>query len=427
MVRSHFPPLRVTMLLGCGALLYFFANFQRVAVPGALFNELQRDLSLRAAAVTGLGSVFMYIYAAAQLAVGFWVDRYGGRRVLAAGAVVFGIGGVLFPLCSSVEALYACRMLTGLGAATFYLSLMREIARSFPRNCSFVLALLIVIGFAGGIAANAPFTHCVEHVGWRGSLLGTGIAAAVVGALSLTLLKGAGTDAPPAAAVPAPFARWRAILADPRNRCLFLFSSLNFGLFYVVQTVIGKKFLMDCGGLGTVAAGWVMSLLGTLAAGSGIFCAWLYRRCGDRPRRLFLAAAGNAALLFLLMIAALAAEMRGAWYALGLCALAPFAALSPVLVSYLKDHNPPEQLAMVVGLMNFCNYLVIAVLGNLSGVILDRFPAVEAANGARVYPAAAYLALLGLLFGCALIEGAAAARLTAPADSRTGTAPRRGA
>ena len=424
MIRSNLPPFRVMMLLGCGALLYFFANFQRVAIPGALFNELQRDFSLRAAAVTGLGSVFMYIYAAAQLAVGFWVDRYGGRRVLAAGAVVFGIGGVLFPLCSSVEALYCCRMLTGLGAATFYLSLMREIARSFPRNCSFVLALLIVIGFAGAIAANAPFTHCVEHIGWRGALLGAGIAAAVIGALSLPLLSRA--DAP-TTAPPAPFARWRAILADPRNRHLFLFSSLNFGLFYVVQTVIGKKFLMDCGGLGTVAAGWVMSLLGTLAAGSGIFCAWLYRRCGDRPRRLFLAAAGNAALLFLLMIAALAAGARGSWYALGLCALAPFAALSPVLVSYLKDHNPPEQLAMVVGLMNFCNYLVIAVLGNLSGVILDRFPAAEAANGDRVYPAAAYLALLGLLFGCALIEGAAAHRLTAPAGCRSGTAPRRDA
>ena len=55
--------------------IYFFSYFQRVGVPGTIFNELQSSFAATAAAVTALSSIYLYIYAGAQLIVGMLADR----------------------------------------------------------------------------------------------------------------------------------------------------------------------------------------------------------------------------------------------------------------------------------------------------------------------------------------------------------------
>ena len=54
--------LRFLTVLCCGTALYFFANIQRVAVPGAVFDRLQRLYGCQAAGVAGLGAAFMFAY-----------------------------------------------------------------------------------------------------------------------------------------------------------------------------------------------------------------------------------------------------------------------------------------------------------------------------------------------------------------------------
>ena len=70
---------RVFFLLICGTGLYFFANLQRVAIPGTVFNHLQENLHAGAPYITALGASFMYVYAVSQLLVGLFLDRYGGN------------------------------------------------------------------------------------------------------------------------------------------------------------------------------------------------------------------------------------------------------------------------------------------------------------------------------------------------------------
>ncbi len=94
------------LLILCGTGLYFFANIQRVAVPGAIFDLLQSDLHLSAPGVTALGSVFMYVYALNQLLIGLFVSRYGGRRVILPGGFLCCLGSLCFPLSSGGVALF---------------------------------------------------------------------------------------------------------------------------------------------------------------------------------------------------------------------------------------------------------------------------------------------------------------------------------
>ena len=49
------------LLLGISCV-YYFANLQKVLVPAATFNELQRIFNGNAAAVTALGAAFIFAY-----------------------------------------------------------------------------------------------------------------------------------------------------------------------------------------------------------------------------------------------------------------------------------------------------------------------------------------------------------------------------
>src|SRR5512137_2690800 len=109
------------------ASVYFFAYFQRVAVPGTIFNELQADLKLSAATVASLGSMFTWIYGGMQIFVGMLADRFGGIRTLLAGGLAMATGALLFPLAPSTVPLFAARAVTGLGASFIYLSILKEL------------------------------------------------------------------------------------------------------------------------------------------------------------------------------------------------------------------------------------------------------------------------------------------------------------
>ena len=100
---------RLWGLLLCGSILYFFANVQRVAIPGSIFDDLQRSLHLSAVYITNLGAAFMYVYALNQLLIGLLVDRFGGCRVIAWGALLFCVGSAMFPFADTLFLLYFSR------------------------------------------------------------------------------------------------------------------------------------------------------------------------------------------------------------------------------------------------------------------------------------------------------------------------------
>ena len=112
-------------------MFYFIANFQRIAIPGAVFDILEQELSVTAPYITAFGAIFMYIYAFNQLIIGVLVDRYGGLRVILAGAIILALGCILFPLTSNLPLMYFSRALIGFGSSTFYLSLIKELKNIF--------------------------------------------------------------------------------------------------------------------------------------------------------------------------------------------------------------------------------------------------------------------------------------------------------
>jgi len=385
---------RFWFLMISGTGLYFLANIQRVAIPGSIFDSLQKELDVSAPFITALGSSFMYTYAGCQLVIGLLVDRYGGNRVIAYGAVLFCLGSLLLPFSSSLPVLYTSRALTGLGASALYLSLVKEAMGAFDRNFTIVLSLIILTGYAGGIVAGAPFVAYVSVTDWRHVMLVT--ALLTVAFYLLFLLAYTGAKHPPVRMQPFTLAPLRTLLAIRHNRHVFLFCGINFGLYYVLQTVIGKKFLEDFCGMSPSRAALILSLMGLIAALSGFGVAVASRLLGNR-RRIFLRIAGSCCLLVFTAITALViGGVRTEWLAALLCLLAFTASTSAIAVPLLRETNLAEHAGASVSLLNFTCYMTVALLGNAVGVLMNLYPP-EQQGDVLVYGASSWIAVFGVM------------------------------
>lgn len=394
--------IQITLIL-LGVLFYFFANFQRIAVPGAIFDLLQHELAVSAPYITAFGAMFMYIYAFNQLVIGVLVDKYGGLRVMFAGGIILGLGALLFPLSSYLPLMYFSRALVGLGGSMFYLSLIREIKDCVSeKNFGIAISVMLFTGYTGGIAANAPFVMAMKYMSWREILV---ILAAVmlVAVLVFAILLSKIKLCPINKNVKMRTLPFRLVLHKKHNRNLFSFACCNFGISYAIQTIIGKKFLEDFCLMSSSKAAIVLSIMAVVAAVFNIVNASMCKICHNH-RVIFLKIASIITFISLLIICILLMfNIRTAWIAFIFCVLAANASLTSLLVPVLHLTNRKMISSTAVSIMNFCFFMMVGFLGTAMGFLLNLFPTEKIGN-VQVYSNYSYLAVFGLFFLLSVFE-----------------------
>ena len=393
--------IRSVLLLGAAAILYFFAMFQRVAVPGTIFSDLQTDLNVPAPTITGLGAAFMYAYAATQLFTGILSDKFGGFRVITFGGILLCLGALLFPLSrSSLFLLYFCRVITGIGAGTVFLSIVKEIQRLFPQNFGPVTGIIIMIGCGGAITASGPFAVLVRRSGWNAGLVAAGIMTAVTTLLFLALRSTAWMPAP--TAVRFRLQSFLPVMKKRHNWRIFLMTGISMAIYYSFQTLLGKKFLEDFCAMEPVSAGWVLAVTWILAAAANFGMPFLSRLLGERRRPFMLFMAVGTFISSGGLIPALYFGWRMPWLCISLfILLAVCSNMSPVFLSILRETNPADNLGICASLANFVPFALIALLGNLSGFLMELFRP-EIVDGVRIYGANSYITVFSLFTAFAL-------------------------
>ena len=398
-------------LIVIALIFYFIANFQRISIPGAVFDVLEQELSVAAPYITGFGAVFMYVYALTQLINGVLIDRYGGLRVMCAGGLILTLGCIIFPLSSNLLIMYLSRGLMGVGGSAFYLSLIKELRNLYSdKNFGLALSVMLFIGYAGGIAANAPFVKAMSYMGWRDILLVIAVVAIISSVVFIAILPKVKPE-PINRDVELKAMPFELVLHKKHNRNLFSFACCNFGISYVIQTVIGKKFLEDFCLMSVNKAALILSIMAIVAAAFNIINAVACRMCHNK-RVMFLKGASVITFLCLLSICLLIAfDIRSSVIALIFCILAGNASLSSLLVPVLHMTNRKMVSTTAVSIMNFCFFMMVGILGTLTGFILKVFEPVRV-NGVLVYGRSSYLLLFGVFLAISLFEMYKAAKLS---------------
>lgn len=377
--------------------VYFFSYFQRVAVPGTIFDDLQRDLDVSAAAVAALGSMFTWIYGGMQVAVGLLTDRYGGARTLMGGGFAMLAGSVLFPLTHTVWWAFAARALTGFGASFMYLSVVKETDRLFGhRHFTVWVGVMLAVGYSGGMAATLPFARATGAFGWRLSLLVAAallLVALVVAGLILGRLGREAHGVRLMSAVPV-----LAVLKNRACRPLLASACIMFPIFFVVQTVLGKKFLQDFGGLSSSAAAAFVLVMTAVSAVGVLAGGGLPRLLRDRRKPIFVTGSVLLVVAGGVLLAGVLTHAPGWVFLAGYVLLAVSNAAQPSGSALMKELNPPESVAASLSVVNGLAYIGCGTIAQLGGLILDlgRAGAKVTAAG-TVYPPGAYAGLFVFL------------------------------
>lgn len=167
---------------------YLIMASQRTA-PGLITDQLMNDFNVTATTIGLLSSIQFFVYTSLQIPMGIFVDRYGPNFFLITGAMLTGIGTIAYSLGTHEVVLFLARIITGVGDATIWVSLVLILSQWFhAKEFSRLIGVAGMTGSLGFLLATVPFSTFVDLHGWRISFLSIGILLCLIGILLYILL-----------------------------------------------------------------------------------------------------------------------------------------------------------------------------------------------------------------------------------------------
>ena len=392
----------MTVLLAM-ATSYFFAYFHRVAVPGTVFDEIQRDLGISAGQVAFLGAMLLYIYGGMQIFVGIMADRFGGARVFLAGSLLMNLGALAFPLAGSLPSLYAARIVVGFGCSLIFVSLVKVIDEMFgSHDFAPLLGLAMFLGLLGGLAGTLPFERMVRFTGWRMALMVVSSISAAVFAGTMAILRRSRLIHP---GRPFDATHLALVLKNSDSFPVIVSGSLNFSIYFLVQAAVGKKLLSDCFGLSSAESAALTFVMMLVCMACTLGSGFVIRAMGNRRRLLVVATTGALLLANLALLAGLSGFGGLPMVAAAYLLLAATVAGSAIFTSSMRDLSPYEATGTSIGLLNGVCYVAVAGTVNMAGYVMDTWADRATRTAAAViYPVGCYRVIFAITLAMALIS-----------------------
>ncbi|MFK9091826.1 nitrate/nitrite transporter [Bacillus salipaludis] len=168
---------------------YFLIVSQRTA-PGLISDQLMKDFSLTASTIGLLTSIQFLAYSGLQVPIGILSDRYGPNLFLIVGALLNGVGTLIYSVAPNEMVLLLARLLVGAGDAAIWVNLVIILSKWFKvREFVGLLGFAGVAGSFGFLLATVPFSAWIAHTGWRPPFFTTGIVLCLSGILLYYVLE----------------------------------------------------------------------------------------------------------------------------------------------------------------------------------------------------------------------------------------------
>ncbi|WP_174727285.1 MFS transporter [Mesobacillus harenae] len=171
------------VVLGCVLFTYILMSSQRTA-PGLITNEVMKDFQVTASTIGLLASIQFFVYTGLQIPMGLLADRFGPNFFLIVGALLTGIGTIIYSLGTHEMVLFFARILTGIGDATIWVNMVLILSWWFSaREFSRLIGVAAMTGSLGFLVATVPFAAWIDVLGWRPAFFSTGLLLCLCGIL----------------------------------------------------------------------------------------------------------------------------------------------------------------------------------------------------------------------------------------------------
>ncbi len=294
------------------AFAYFLSALIR-AVTATLAPVLTQEFSLQARDLGLLAGGYFLGFAATQIPLGSWLDRYGPKRVILCFLAVAVLGCVAFSVAGTFAGLLAARVLCGVGVSACLMAPLTGYRRWLtPAAQMRSNSWMLMTGSLGMVASTLPVQWLVPLYGWRSPFLALAglllLAAGLIAWRVPTWVVSSGDS--PAAPVRAGYAEvWR----HPYFRAMAPVGFFCYGGLLAVQTLWAAPWMEKMAGYSPLQAAtglfWINVAMLCTFWSWGLVNPWLARR-GIQAGRL-VAWGLPASFVLLAAVIAMPAEVAG--------------------------------------------------------------------------------------------------------------------
>jgi MFS family permease len=353
------------------AFAYFFSALLR-AITATLSPTLTREFALNARELGLLAGGYFFGFAATQLPLGTWLDRYGPKRVILSFLLIAVAGCLAFSLATSFTGLLAARVLCGVGVSACLMAPLTGFRRWLTPTAQLRgNSWMLMTGSFGMVASTLPVQWLVPVMGWRPLFWILALAVGV--AMAVIACKVPHWDLAPTApgGRPGSYAEvWR----HPYFRRMSAIGFFNYGGMIAMQTLWAGPWLVRVSGYAPLEAATGLfainlSMLGTFWTW-GMLNPWLARK-GLSTDRLIARGVPLSLVVLAAIIVAGPAAGAGAWALY--CMTSTFISLAQPAVGMAF---PPALAGRALSAYNLVVFAGIFMVQWGIGLLIDVFAAV---------------------------------------------------
>ncbi|HLZ90702.1 MAG TPA: MFS transporter [Candidatus Acidoferrum sp.] len=405
----------IALLLGFGVLVNYF---DRVNLSVSR-DALQDAFGISAVMFGYLASAYNWTYALLQLPSGLLLDRFGVRRVGIISTVIWSVASFAAALSGGIGALFAARLLLGIGEAPTFPAYSKATGYWFPKDERSGATAVFDAGAKFSSAIGIPILGVVLlHFGWRWNFAATGLISVLFLALFYAFYRNPSEDKLLSGSEREYIARGGAqpedrLRAEKGAPLLYLlrqrsvwgltlgFASYNYSFYLLLSWL--PSYLSSTHHIDLLHSAlytsvpWLIATATNLAVGGWLVDALIQR--GRNPVRVRQAILIGGTALGLGILGAANAHSASAalfWISISIGGLA---AASPVGWSIPSLIAPRESVGTLGGILNFGNQLAGIAAPIATGYIVQAthsfFWAFAAAGMVLIIGIAAYVFLLG--------------------------------
>jgi len=135
-------------------LLFYFLDYVLRAAPAVMIPELSKAFGVTTVGLVSIIGTYYYTYSVCSLIAGIALDKFGAKYSVFAGALILGIGSLLF-IIANYYAGVTGRLLQGAGCAFAFPGCVYLATKGFsPRSLATAIGFTQCIGMLGGSAGQ---------------------------------------------------------------------------------------------------------------------------------------------------------------------------------------------------------------------------------------------------------------------------------
>lgn len=354
-----------------------------------IYTEIQGTIGTQTNAAMGLiASCYFFGYTALQIPSGILVDKFGQKRVLVPGFIIFALGAISIGFAQNLTMIYLGSVLAGVGCGTYYGAAFSLTAEHVPAEKKGIATAIVNSGSAlGMILGMTGSSFVVKQLGlsWQTMVfISAGLIIFLVVWFVAMIISPSKVSAVPVAVVqneepeseieiePVEKAIGEKTKSGLFKKELFASYFLYFATCYAYYLIVTwlPSFLESERGITGSMIGLITSMISITAVPGALFFANISDKKKDKKAKII---TGLEIAAFILI--ALSMFAPNAYMLSGILLLYGFLgklAVDPVLISYVTDKADPKAVASTLGTFNFFGMSSSVIAPALTGYIIDQ-------------------------------------------------------